>query len=241
MTRLCANKTTIITASMSAFFGESYSTNPFGYVSPYEYERRRILEESRRRRAEIQYRRQLEERERKRQAAALDYQRRLAQENALRRQHRLQQLNDEDQESDPYYIVRGADGCLYRVPAQNAINSNHHPKQDAREPTSKSEVHEPQRGDQSLSHIPSLSETQHASNVQDALQSKVTEHTCSERMHHAATTEDMSVDESRSDVPITADVVVEDASDDEEEKEIRSIWRNRRPSPGTLMEPVEAL
>lgn len=35
-------------------------------------------------------------------------------------------------------------------------------------------------------------------------------------------------------------VIVEDASDSEdEENELRSVWRNRRPSPGQWMEPVE--
>lgn len=34
-------------------------------------------------------------------------------------------------------------------------------------------------------------------------------------------------------------VIVEDASDSENEDESKSYWRNRRPSPGLLMEPVE--
>jgi hypothetical protein len=38
-----------------------------------------------------------------------------------------------------------------------------------------------------------------------------------------------------------ATVIVEDASDSESEKdELRSVWRNRLPSPGQWMEPVEA-
>jgi hypothetical protein len=33
-------------------------------------------------------------------------------------------------------------------------------------------------------------------------------------------------------------IVVEDASDSESENDVKSVWRNRRPSPGQLMEPV---
>jgi hypothetical protein len=33
-------------------------------------------------------------------------------------------------------------------------------------------------------------------------------------------------------------IVVEDASDSESEKDFKSIWRNRHPSPGQLMEPI---
>jgi hypothetical protein len=34
-------------------------------------------------------------------------------------------------------------------------------------------------------------------------------------------------------------VIVEDASDSEYEDDFKSLWRNRRPSPGQWMEPVE--
>ena len=35
-------------------------------------------------------------------------------------------------------------------------------------------------------------------------------------------------------------IIVEDASDSEyEDEEMNSVWRNRRPSPGQWMEPVE--
>jgi hypothetical protein len=33
-------------------------------------------------------------------------------------------------------------------------------------------------------------------------------------------------------------IIVEDASDSESENDFKSIWRNRRPSPGQWMEPV---
>lgn len=269
------NQSTII-ASMSAFFGEPYYSNiPFGYVSPYQYERQRILEESRRRRAEMQYRRQLEERERRRQAAVLDYHRKIAREQALREQHHLRQLNDEDEESDQNYIVRGHDGDLYRVPARHIISKKHqkqaadeesdlyniirgpdgglyrvpashvvnkkYEKQDAHEPTTENEVHEPKHRNQSLAHLPSVEETHYVTKVKGDPISKANEGSTSQRMTCDSSSEESSVDESQNDAPITADVIVEDASDDEEVKELKSVWRNRRPSPGTLMEPVEAL
>ena len=40
---------------------------------------------------------------------------------------------------------------------------------------------------------------------------------------------------------VTVEDVPEDEIDDDEFRELRSVWRNRRPSPGLLMEPVELL
>ena len=42
------------------------------------------------------------------------------------------------------------------------------------------------------------------------------------------------------DVSKVPDVVVEDASDDEDDDDITSAWRNRRPAPGVLMEPIRS-
>jgi hypothetical protein len=225
---------------MSAFFGEPYySNNLFGYVSPYQYERQRIIEESRRRRAELQYHRQLEERERRRQAAIFDYQRRLARENALRRQHQRYQHDEEDQEADQYYIVRGPDGCLYRVPARNIVNNKHHyQKQKLHESTLESDIHEPKEEDEPQAHLSSEEMANNELKMKETISSMVAEEEVSGECRES---DDFSCEESMN-APLPAvDVVVEDASDDEEEKDLKSIWRHRRPSPGTLMEPVEAV
>lgn len=228
---------------MCAFFGEPYYSNgPFGYVSPYEHERRRIAEENRRRYyAEQQYRRQLEER--RRRAAALDYQRHLAREQALRRQQELDRLSDEAEESDRYYIVRGPDGGLYRVPASRIIN-NQKQRESDHESALKSELREPKHCDEELGQqlpIPSAEETHHTmSEMEEAPSPIETEETCSHHMKCDSSVGKDSLDGFQRYASTKTDVVVEDASDDEEEKELKSIWRNRRPSPGILMEPVES-
>ncbi len=233
-------KQPILFLSMSAFFGEPYySNNLFGYVSPYQYERQRIMEESRRRRAELQYRRQLEERERRRQAAIMDYQRRLARENALRRQHQRYHHDEEDQEADQYYIVRGSDGCLYRVPARNIVHNKHrYRNQELDEPTLERELHEPEEEDELQAHSSSEDLADNDMKTEETIPSMEAEREVSGEIYEA---DDISCEGSATASLAAADVVVEDASDDEEEKELKSIWRNRRPSPGALMEPVEAL
>ena len=54
----------------------------------------------------------------------------------------------------------------------------------------------------------------------------------------AGAIEDCRDDEPQQETYLVEDVPVEE---DDELKELKSVWRNRRPSPGLLMEPVEAL
>ncbi|GAX19959.1 hypothetical protein FisN_1Lh569 [Fistulifera solaris] len=200
------------------------------------------MEESRRRRAELQHRRQLEERERKRQEAIMDYQRRLARENALRRQHQRYQRyqhDEEDQEADQYFIVRGPDGCLYRVPARSIVNNKHrYQNQELGESTLQEDMHEPKEEDEAQVHLSSEEMANNEVTKEETIPSMIVAEEISGEILES---DDASYDESTKAPLVAADVVVEDASDDEEEKELKSIWRNRRPSPGTLMEPVEAL
>lgn len=109
----------------------------------------------------------------------------------------------------PHRIVRGRDGRLYRV-ASPAVANDESPPEII---------------------IPTLSVPEVSTNASERpLQMKKNEDPIPKLKN------EMSKKPSRRRV----DVIVEDASDSEyEDKDLNSVWRNRRPSPGEWMEPVE--
>lgn len=120
--------------------------------------------------------------------------------------------DDNGAESKPqFHIVRGPDGRLYRVCMNEKKET---PRYDTSKHTSQ---FLPTNGDSPLRLI-------RGDNVP---------------IHHPAAMKTIQR-ESSNQSEHRIDVVVEDVSDSEvEEDEFKSIWRNRRPSPGEWMEPVE--
>jgi hypothetical protein len=117
-------------------------------------------------------------------------------------------------ESEPgFRLVRGPDGNLYRVKAgekrQNEKQPSHH---DDNENTNPNKT------------MPSSL----AEGVANEAETKVEFPVVGRRASKSG--------KKRSKKKVT--IIVEDASDSESENDFKSVWRNRRPSPGQLMEPV---
>jgi hypothetical protein len=115
----------------------------------------------------------------------------------------------------PHRIVRGRDGCLNRV-ATPAVTNNKSSPEDI---------------------IPTASVLEVSTNVSERpLQMKENEDHAPKLMSKESKTP------RRRRATVLATVLVEDASDSEDEdQELNSVWRNRRPSPGEWMEPVESM
>jgi len=229
------------------FFNNYYDTDHvFGYHHPRSHARHyhdgsidrylRMKEQeereaafARRRHRELQERRFYEQRRRQE-----------AREEELRRWKRHQQemqwrQEEEDEDEDSDYevdIVRGTDGNLYYVkkPIYTQPESKSKPKS---QPTITEEIHRP-RQPIHQEFVVEEAETDDESSSEDS--NAPDNHSADDRIAHrpiAAPSRTHSHRKRR------VTVIVEDASDSECEDEFDSPWRNRRPSPGQWMEPVE--
>jgi hypothetical protein len=233
--------------------GYDYDNNGF-YVPSHEYYRWKRQEELRRRwELEQAYRREQHERYMR------NLRRREEQERQLRRRRDLelrdalveQRLLDDDynegtkQGAQPkYQLVRGIDGLIYRVPIRRTDQSDGQNRPSLRRPTvEKDSPHlESKDASEDLSHAPEPAVSRN--NTQKRADSTVPSNGTPDEEGRRCVVVGVRVPEAkepkkgRNRRKVT--VVVEDASDSEDDKdEFKSVWRNRRPSPGQWIEPVD--
>jgi hypothetical protein len=216
-------------------------------------------EELRRRRArEVEYRRQLAAEAMQRRAfeEELAQRRKLKEEKALREQNlaekRRQNMASIRHHSEPsYQVVRGLDGRLYRVPIKMESKL---PTTQQEPPTTAAETKVPYcivRGrDGRLYRVATPATTNDESPPEDIIPPasvpEVSINASEHPLHQMKKKEDpapkLMGKESNKPRHRRVTVIVEDASDSEnEDEELNSVWRNRRPSPGEWMEPVESM
>jgi hypothetical protein len=124
---------------------------------------------------------------------------------------------------EQYRIVRGPDESLYRVPAsfiQSIDELETEEKSPSTSPILRTQARRMQKPAMETNEnvTPNLYyDTSRAAAASSAEQAKPLPRKSSKRVT----------------------IIVEDASDSEAEEEFKSVWRNRRPSPGEWMEPVE--
>eukprot|EP00934_Nitzschia_sp_Nitz4_P003005 Nitzschia sp. Nitz4//scaffold66_size103028//25257//26051//NITZ4_004493-RA/size103028-processed-gene-0.26-mRNA-1//-1//CDS//3329556335//2995//frame0 len=153
---------------------------------------------------------------------------------------------EEDENEEPIYqLVRGLDGRIYKV----LTNPNRVRKQ--KQPSVRKESVTPKKQSQQQSlfdrdaHQQASRSTPQTSAATLPL-NKENEHTINEVEHEPPirrkVSRSMKKDKkSKKKNSKKVTIIVEDASDSEAEDFYMSPWRNRRPSPGQWLEPVEAL
>jgi hypothetical protein len=224
------------------------------YVPSHEYYRLKRQEEQRRRwQAEQAYRQEQErlwhEREQRRRRAALE-----EQERRRRKEHELQEaraelllredeLRKRNARSRPkYQLVRGSDGMIYRVPVSLLSRAEDRPPEVPRARGSvagdgiQGDVKKPSN------RLPDESFVTPIPNADDdfADPAPVPKNRGSVAVRVKGVAPEGSDNNRRGRRKKVTVVVVEDASDSEDDgDELKSVWRNRRPSPGEWIEPVE--
>lgn len=142
------------------------------------------------------------------------------------RLYRLPVRPEPVREEPQYTVMRGPGGRLYRVPVEEE------------EEEQEMEEHEPMSESNDVEEDAALPELEPVEKPRPPVTKpllKVVNNTNDKTMASPA---DKPPKKRRSKVT----VIVEDASDSEyEDDELNSVWRNRRPSPGQWMEPVENL
>ena len=235
---------------------DDYYDDDYGYYGYHNNQRRRqaAAAAEARRRAEIErYHRmkELEEQERLRQRQAyLRKLRRQQEEEEYRRRQRAMELErtrrtqaeHHDEEDEPRYaLVRGPDGRIYRVP----LDQNGHLRQPKDTPRSKKEDDNTVlRTKIPISSNNRRDDENHSDN--DGAEKEASNTKTIRLQNEENKSPSVPMTKPKSDVKKKSKkrvtVIVEDASDSEtEDDEIKSYWRNRRPSPGQWMEPVEGI
>jgi hypothetical protein len=229
--------------------GNNYGFSPYGRGDRYSQQSQAAVAREARRRAELEWNyrmKELEEQERLRQRQA--YERMLRQKQKeeeayhqrrayeLERMRRALAIEDDDREDeaefekehDPQYrLVQGPDGRIYRIPLH-------------KKPTV---IHSSPQATEALDKENAFS---HKHNILVKIPITTKDGCSSEVNDDSLTTTLAAGNETRNVVPklkqnkTRVTVIVEDASDSEsEDDEFNSVWRNRRPSPGEWMEPIE--
>lgn len=193
---------------------------------------------ARRRRRELQERRFYEQRRRQEALAAREEELRRWKRHQQEMQRRQEEEDDEGEDTDyEVDIVRGMDGNLYYVkkPIHTQPKSKVKPKS---QPTITEEIHRPRQPiHQTLVVEEAETDDESLSEDSDAPDGRIGfEHDLSSLEKHRPIATPSRKHSSRK---RRVTVIVEDASDSECEDEFDSPWRNRRPSPGQWMEPVE--
>mmetsp|Transcript_4699 Transcript_4699/g.7261 ORF Transcript_4699/g.7261 Transcript_4699/m.7261 type:complete len:250 (+) Transcript_4699:149-898(+) len=236
------------------FFGPSQFGSPFS--SPYEQRlrkelaRRQQMEAERRRNAELERRKLMEleraKEERRRELEMMRRQQQMTRDEEMRRK-RLIQAQQRRARYSPGSIVLGPDGNLYRLISPTAgdeqlcrgeerfpADKQRFCASDESEASSDEQMMPAKGSDpfQEESESSSKSEEEfmdtdvcgHEDHFYDALDTHPDPSTDSVKVQHRLQS-----------------VKVEDVSDEEDEelKELHSIWRNKSPSPGQWMEPIE--
>merc|ERR1712070_937424 len=120
-------------------------------------------------------------------------------------------INEEEEEESNFQLVRGPDGRLYRMKVEQQ-----------KETKNESQTNEDGDGDGDKQAQKQEQSTKIKVPVRDSM----------------AVTQEKPSKKKSSKKRVT--IIVEDASDSEtEDDEYKSVWRNRRPSPGKWKEPVE--
>jgi hypothetical protein len=219
--------------------------SPFN--SPYLTHQQLLHAKENERRQRLQRQQELERRKRIQYRQALERQRReeeMEREMMLRREEeerarRMAKQREDNYAFPPGTIIRGRDGRLYRVVADpHPLNVKDN---------------EPEEDDKSLSDTSVSSEEDHASSSSDSTMDEEG-HITNQDVSTSTKTLNVSANEFVpkafiQDKPIggnnkkkTITLVVEDVpiDEDEELRDLHSVWRNRAPSPGQWMEPVES-
>ena len=236
---------------------DDYYDDDYGYYGYHNNQRRRqaAAAAEARRRAEIErYHRmkELEEQERlrQRQAYLRKLRRQQEEEEEYRRRQRAMELErtrrtqaeHDDEEDEPRYaLVRGPDGRIYRVP----LDQNGHLRQPKDTPRSKKEDDNTVlRTKIPISSNNRRDDENHSDN--DGAEKEASNTKTIRLQNEENKSPSVPITKPKSDVKKKSKkrvtVIVEDASDSEtEDDETKSYWRNRRPSPGQWMEPVEGI
>jgi hypothetical protein len=179
------------------------------------------------------YARRLRQREQEEEAYELAAMRRRQQIEEEQRRQRLRELQlqrrreQEEAEEEPVYrVVRGPDGWLYRMNVGRQQKSNVDTSVD-KENLSRNANKE--TANRVSSSSPPLYE-----NPSPGVASSVEETSTTLPRKKLAKPK---LPRKKSKKRVT--ILVEDASDSESEDEFKSVWRNRRPSPGEWIEPIE--
>ena len=226
---------------LNLFYPNDYYNG--GHYTPSSLKRAQLehQQEMRRRSHEKALRQRLHQEE-------LEERRRLEEASQLRNQER-----ESDDDSLTYRIVRGNDGFLYRIPVQRR-----------QKPRRRNVFSEPQPPVPSPSRIVRgpdgqlyrlMDEEKKATDAKFLSKDYSRNESFRDEHPYVATElEEVSKQRTRRQplsevIPVAVKpttksrrkftVIVEDASDSENEDESMSYWRNRRPSPGEWMEPVE--
>ena len=146
--------------------------------------------------------------------------------------------DESDEEDQPQYrLVRGMDGNIYRVPVPSSRKARSRKTQ------------KPQRGPQQTKGV-STDKEKLSGSAQETLREINSFETEQEVRSQPVAASRRSFSKSQKTTGKTpkglktkkrVTIIVEDASDSETEDELHSPWRNRRPSPGEWMEPVEGV
>merc|ERR1719343_839774 len=200
--------------------------------------------------------RQREEEEQRRAHEAARLRRAKAQAEAEKRQraHKYYEEDSDDEEVPEFNIVRGRDGRLYRV-------RNPHYQPAVKSPRRRPVAHQTEpkivRGPDGNLYRVDPSESRAPMDTSSSEDKENVSSSPRDSFAKRSNTMDMDDDfvEKKVEAPTKhkkkkrskngkkkkkkITVIVEDASDSEYDDEFNSPWRNRRPSPGQWMEPVE--
>jgi len=187
--------------------------------------------------------------ERRRELEMMRRQQQMAKEEEMRRK-RLAQAQQRRERYSPGRIVLGPDGNLYRVISPTVGDEQLH-RGEERFPAGKQRFSEGDESEESpdeqmisgkgsdsfQEESESFSKSEEESNVDDVCAS----HSHEDHFYDALDTHPDPATDSVQLQPRLQSVKVEDVPDEEDEelKELHSIWRNRSPSPGQWMEPIE--
>ena len=202
---------------------------PFGSPFSTRNDILRAREIERRKQIQLQQRREMERRKR---LQALQREERM--ERQLRERERQQREMEERHAFPPGTIIRGRDGRLYRVvakPSNEQHIANHDDSfSDADSCSSKS--------------MDSMEEENVAPSKEtlNAMANEFTPKSFHNTNKASACFENNDIGNSQKKNTKTLTLVVEDVplDEDEELRELRSVWRNRVPEPGQWIEPVES-
>eukprot|EP00985_Skeletonema_marinoi_P033944 scaffold42675_cov183-Skeletonema_marinoi.AAC.2 len=230
------------------FFGPSH----FGtFSSPYEQRRRQELarrqkmEAERRRKAEFERRKLMEleraKEERRRELEMMRRQQQMMKEEETRREKLAQAQQQRRSTYSPGSIVLGPDGNLYRVISPTADDEQLR-RGEERSPVDKKRFsasdESKDNSDEQMIHPEEESEPFHEESDSSESEECSIDDVCASHSH-----EDHFYDalDTHTDPATHTEVEVEDVPDEEDEelKELHSISRNRSPSPGQWMEPIE--
>ena len=125
-----------------------------------------------------------------------------------------------------YVVMRGPDGRLFRVPVEDEVVDNHH---------NESMMH--QRNDSAIVDLEPDVERRTTTNAKPFNNAV---HDLPSKTEEETVKDDKMAQKPPKKRRSKVTVIVEDASDSEyENDEMNSVWRNRRPSPGQWMEPID--